>query len=248
MGRMIGDERGRGGRTMPGRRRKIAGSDGGGRIGAETFRFFRDLGRNNSKEWMDAHRERYQSAVVQPFRGLLAELAPAMLQLAPVDVGGRTGVNFSRINRDIRFAKDKTPYRPQMYLSFPPQGGKNRGPGEFYVGMTKDKVTAGFRVYLDRDTKAAALGSRIGQTAKWCAQQKRRLARRYESYWYSMEKREWTKHEGWPVTEEEWTRLLAWIVRREMSPAAAARLTFAKDVSKIFREVLPLFRYVAGSE
>src|SRR5580704_13687724 len=161
---------------MPGKTKKVA--NGNGRIGAETFRFFRDLARNNRTAWMEEHRERYRSAVVQPFRGLLDELTPTVLKLDPgFDVGGRTGVNFSRINRDIRFAKDKTPYRPQMYLMFPPQGGKNRGPGEFYVGMTKDKVTAGFRVYLDRDTKAAALGSRIGQTAKWCAQQKRRLAR-----------------------------------------------------------------------
>jgi uncharacterized protein (TIGR02453 family) len=229
---------------MPGKRDKGASSNG--RIHAETFRFFRDLDRNNRTEWMEKNRERYQSAVVQPFRGLLEELTPAVLKLDPgFDVGGRTGVNFSRINRDIRFAKDKTPYRPQMYLLFPPQGGKNRGPGELYIGIGKDTVTAGFRVYLDRDTKAAALGSRMEQIPKWCAQQKRRLARGYESYWYSMEKGEWTKHEGWPVAPEEWKKLLAWIVRRKLSPAAAARPRFARDAAKIFKQVLPLFRFIA---
>ena len=229
---------------MPGKAKKDA--SGNGRISAETFRFFRDLARNNRTAWMEEHRERYRSAVVQPFRGLLDELTPAVLKLDPgFDVGGRTGVNFSRINRDIRFAKDKTPYRPQMYLMFPPQGGKKRGPGELYVGIGKDVVTAGFRVYLDRNTKAAALGSRMEQVPKWCAQQKKRLARGYESYWYSMEKGEWTKHEGWPVTAEEWKKLLAWIVRRGMSPAAAARPSFPKDVAKTFKQVLPLFQFVA---
>ena len=229
---------------MPTKPKKVTGSNG--RISAETFRFFRDLDRNNRTEWMNEHRERYRSAVVQPFRGLLDELTPVVLKLDPrFDVGGRTGVNFSRINRDIRFAKDKTPYRPQMYLLFPPQGGKNRGPGELYMGARKNVVTAGFRVYLDRDTKAAALGARMAQMPKWCAAQKRRLARRYESYWYSMEKGEWTKHEGWPVTAEEWKKLLAWIVRREMSPAAAARPSFPKDLAGIFRQVLPLFRFIA---
>jgi uncharacterized protein (TIGR02453 family) len=229
---------------MPGKREKTASGDG--RISAETFRFFRDLNRNNRTEWMETNRERYRSAVVQPFRGLLEELTPAVLQLDPgFDVGGRTGVNFSRINRDIRFAKDKTPYRPQMYLLFPPQGGKNRGPGELYIGIGKDTVTAGFRVYLDRDTKAAALGARMEQVSKWSAQQKRRMARGYESYWYSMEKGEWTKHEGWPVAAEEWKKLLAWIVRRKMTPAAAARPSFGKDAAKIFKQVLPLFRFIA---
>lgn len=220
-----------------------------GRIGAETFRFFRDLSRNNRKEWMDENRDRYKSAVVQPFRGLLEELTPAVQKLHPAcDVSGRTGVNFSRINRDIRFAKDKTPYHPRMYLLFPPGGGKNRRPGELYVGIAADIVTAGFRVYFDRDTKAAALATRIPQAPQWCAQQKRRLARRFESYWYSMEKGEWTKNVGWPLTPEDWKKLRAWVVRRKLSAAAAARPNFRKQAAGIFRQVVPLFRFISQSD
>jgi uncharacterized protein (TIGR02453 family) len=216
-----------------------------GRISAATFRFFRELSRNNRKTWMDENRDRYQSAVVRPFRGLLEELTPAVQKMdSGFEVSGRTGVNFSRINRDIRFAKDKTPYHPRMYLLFPPRGGKNRPPGELYVGVAADIVTAGFRVYFDRDTKAAALASRLGQAPKWCAQQKRRMACPYESYWYSMEKGEWTKNEGWPLTPEDWKKLRAWIVRRKLPAAAAARPGFSKQVASVFRQVFPLFRLI----
>ena len=66
-------------------------------IPKETFRFFRDLGKNNRKVWMDANRERYQASVVQPLRRLLEQLAPAVLRLNDrFDVTGRTGTNFSR--------------------------------------------------------------------------------------------------------------------------------------------------------
>ncbi len=69
----------------------------------ETFQFFRELGNNNRKAWMDENRARYQSAVVQPFRRLLEELATPVLKLnGQFDTSGRTGANFSRINRDIR--------------------------------------------------------------------------------------------------------------------------------------------------
>ncbi len=232
-------------------RKKAASSNS--RITTGTFRFFRDLSRNNLKAWMDENRERYQAAVVQPFRGLLEELTPAVHKLHPgFDVSGRTGVNFSRINRDIRFAKDKTPYRPQMYLMFPTLGGptlgaKKRGPGELYVGITKDTVTAGFRVYFDRDTRAAALAPRIARAPQWCAKQKSRMARQYQSYWYSMEKGEWTRNNGWPVTPEQWKKLKAWIVRRKLTPAAAVRPSFPKDLAGVFRQVLPLFRFVSQS-
>src|SRR6202011_1679344 len=85
----------------------------------ETFRFFRDLARHNHRTWMDANRERYQECVVQPFRRLLEATAPAVLTLdSRFDTSARGGRNFSRINRDTRFAKDKTPYRAQMYLKY----------------------------------------------------------------------------------------------------------------------------------
>src|SRR6476661_410000 len=108
----------------------------------ETFRFFRDLARNNRKVWMDANRERYQEFVVKPFRRFLEELSPAVLRLdSRFDTAGRTGANFSRINRDIRFAKDKTPYRAQMYLKVSaPFSGET---GQLYAGISADAVTAG---------------------------------------------------------------------------------------------------------
>jgi uncharacterized protein (TIGR02453 family) len=213
---------------------------------AETFRFLRDLKRNNRKEWMDENRERYRHQLVDPLRELLVAMTPATLKLHPrIDVSGRTAVNFSRINRDIRFAKDKTLYHARMYLFFPPQGGKNRAPGQFYIGVNPDTVTTGFRIYLDPKAKASALSSRILRLPAWSTQQKRRLARKYESYWYSMEKGAWTKNEGWPTTPEQWRKLKAWIVRRKMKPAAALRPAFPTEAAKDFRNLLPIYRFMS---
>ena len=123
----------------------------------ETFVFFRDLGRNNHKEWMDKNRERYRECLVQPLRRLLEELSPRILQMdGNFDVSGRTGTNFSRINRDIRFAKDKTPYKTQMYLKFEIPAG-DRESGQLYIGLTKDAVTLGFRLYSGAKRKESAL-------------------------------------------------------------------------------------------
>ena len=219
-------------------------------ITPETFRFFRELGRQNRKEWMDANRDRYQEHVVQPLRSLLETLSPAVLSLHPnFDIGGRTGVNFSRINRDTRFAKDKTPYRTQMYVMFPGRGSEGWQGGQFYVGVSPEVVTVGFRIYSDYKSKTAALAQlarpRALKNPKWLAQQKRRLGRRYESYWYSMEKREWTKRDGWPLAAEEWDKLLGWIVRRKLKPGAATQPKFPRDIGKMFRELYPLYRFTS---
>ena len=47
----------------------------------ETFRFFRDLGRHNKKEWMDEHRDRYQASVVRLLKRLLEEMGSTVLKL-----------------------------------------------------------------------------------------------------------------------------------------------------------------------
>jgi uncharacterized protein (TIGR02453 family) len=218
-------------------------------IGRETFRFFRDLARNNRTEWMEANRDRYKACVVQSLRSLCEELTPAVLRLNPgFDCTGRSGANFSRINRDTRFANDKTPYRAQMYLKFGvPFPGEGES-GQLYAGFAADAVTAGFRIYSGSKRRESALAlvaePRVEANPRWLAQQKARLSRRYESYWYSTEKGEWTKHSGWPVSEN-WNKVKGWIVRRKLSPAAATRTSFPGELSKIFRELYPLLKFTS---
>jgi uncharacterized protein (TIGR02453 family) len=216
----------------------------------ETFRFFRDLARNNRTEWMETNRERYKACVTQPFRGLCEALAPAMLRLdSRFDTSGRTGANLSRINRDIRFAKNKTPYRAQMYLKFSaPFSGEGES-GQLYTGVSAETVTAGFRIYQGSKRKESALGlitePRLRENPRWAAQQKKRLGRRYESYWYSTQKGEWTKHSGWPISHEDWKKLQGWVVRRKLGIAAASKPSFPGQLCKIFRELYPLLRFTS---
>ena len=219
----------------------------------ETFQFFKDLSRNNSKAWMDANRDRYQSDVVQPLRRLLEELSPAVLKLdARFATSGKTGSNFSRINRDIRFAKDKTPYRTQMYLKFSVPDAGDQESGELYVGVSADTVTTGFRIYSGSKRKESALAQigepRVNRRSGWIAKQKSKLGRRYDSYWYTMEKKEWSKHDGWPVSKEDWQKILGWIVRRKLKPAAALRASFSRDVIQAYRDLYPILEFVSLQE
>lgn len=204
---------------------------------ADTVRFLRDLSRNNNKPWMDANRDRYRSAVVEPFRAMLDRLAPAAHKLNPrFVITGRVNDNFSRINRDIRFARDKTPYRPQMYLFFCEPGDDV---AQLYMAVTADAVTCGFRIYGGgRTAPLVQFGRPRGtENAKWIEAQKKRLGRKYESYWYSTVKGEWTKRNGWPVAPDNWKRLQAWIVRKKFPHSAVSRPAFDREVAKIFGEV-----------
>ncbi len=212
----------------------------------ETFSFFRELERNNNKPWMDANRERYRESVVEPFRQLLERLAPHALKLdSGILITGRTNENFSRINRDIRFARDKTPYRPHYYLFLRTHDAIEHGGPQFYLGVTKDGATSGFRNYSeDRASALAQYGVPRGQSHRpFLARQKKRLGRKFDSYWYASDKKNWLKHSGWPLEPEEWKKLQAWVVRRRFSKAAALRPNFTDEIAKAFRDVSPLYSF-----
>ena len=74
---------------------------------------------------MDANRARYKKEVQHPLLELAAALMPTVLQIDP-EVDQRPGAVVSRINRDTRFTKDKSPYRDHAWLGF-------RHPGT-YIG------------------------------------------------------------------------------------------------------------------
>jgi uncharacterized protein (TIGR02453 family) len=215
----------------------------------EIFRFFRQLSRHNDKSWMDANRGRYEEHVVAPFRALLEALTPAAIALDPTfDISGLTGVNFTRINRDIRFRPGMGPYHSHMYLTLVGQGSKGRTTGQLYAGIAADTVTIGFRIYggpKNEGTLATIAAPRAIEHTAWLRRQKQRLGRKYESYWYAVEKREWRQKPGWPLAPEEWKKNGGWIVRRKMKPSAATRPQFVAEVARIFRDLYPLYSFTS---
>jgi uncharacterized protein (TIGR02453 family) len=74
------------------------------------FQFFRGLKRNNRREWFEARREIYETQVRAPIRELLEELDVRLATLAP-ELAGDPRKSIFRIHRDIRFSKDKSPYK-----------------------------------------------------------------------------------------------------------------------------------------
>lgn len=72
---------------------------------------------NNSKEFMHAHKDEYVRVMRDPFYALIDDLAPVMLQIDPA-MEVRPNKVLSRIFRDTRFSRDKSPYRDHHWIAF----------------------------------------------------------------------------------------------------------------------------------
>jgi uncharacterized protein (TIGR02453 family) len=232
----------------------------------ESFDFFRDLAANNNTAWFKANRESYDRYVVGAFRGLLQALEPFLLKIDPhFEIGGKTNGNFSRINRDIRFSKDKTPYKSNYYLYCFDGRHKRGDAGRFYVGLTADCVTVGFSIYGSPDSGKKQKEGHAAGSALESIFRKRVAANhgvfnrllektvrrgRYVTYWHRMEKGDWAQHSGLPKRDEDWQTLQAWVVRKVFLPNSRGVGTpeFSRQIERIFSDLFPLYVFtsVAG--
>ena len=86
----------------------------------ETFDYLSELTQHNDRDWFTANRARYEAYYLAPALTFIAELGPRMTAELPGDVRFEPRVNGSlfRINRDVRFSKEKTPYKNHIDMWF----------------------------------------------------------------------------------------------------------------------------------
>ena len=104
-------------------------------ITKEALQFLEDLIANNNTEWMHANKKRYDNYKkdYHNFIGsILAEMKPLDKALEPLEVKNCT----FRINRDIRFSKDKSPYKTNMGVWFTQNKFRKNSPG-YYIHYEK---------------------------------------------------------------------------------------------------------------
>jgi len=106
---------------------------------AEFFTFFKGLSENNSKEWFDEHRVEYERYVKKPFGALIQTLIDRVRQVDPLVLPLASTAIF-RINRDIRFAKDKTPYKTSTGAVINRHGKRAHGMPGLYLEVTHDRA------------------------------------------------------------------------------------------------------------
>ncbi|MDQ2720366.1 MAG: DUF2461 domain-containing protein [Bacteroidota bacterium] len=96
-----------------------------------TLTFLKDLKKNNNKVWFDENREKYISAK-NNFEEFVNELLHKMISF-DLDMKELEAKNcMFRINRDIRFSKDKTPYKINLSASFNKGGKKSINAGYYF--------------------------------------------------------------------------------------------------------------------
>lgn len=133
----------------------------------ETTTFLTKLSANNSKEWFDAHRSDYEQYWLEPARAFVVAAAERLVRLSPnIRAEPRVNGSIFRINRDIRFSKDKTPYKTTLDIWFW-EGVRRKAVSGYFLRISPDELGIGVGAHgFDKDQlnayRAAVVDPRAG--------------------------------------------------------------------------------------
>lgn len=118
-------------------------------IRPELFEFFRELKQNNSKEWFQGNKERYERQVRLPLQRFIMDFQQPLQRISshfradPRPVGG----SLFRIYRDVRFSPDKSPYKTHGGIQFRHEQGRDVHAPGFYLHLEPANVFAAVGIW-----------------------------------------------------------------------------------------------------
>ena len=101
---------------------------------------------NNNREWFHENHDTYLKYVREPLKALVREMGPMMLSIDPqFDIESRRTI--SRINRDLRFTRDKSPYRANMWITFKRLATEGKVVPSYYFEIFPEYYSYGMGFY-----------------------------------------------------------------------------------------------------
>jgi uncharacterized protein (TIGR02453 family) len=209
----------------------------------EGIKFFKQLKKNNKREWFQAHKEEYEAYVKLPMQSLISALRGEFARFAP-EIELHPKRSMFRIYRDIRFSKNKAPYKTHVAAVFHPKGHWQQSAG-YYLHIEPGEVFLGGGIYMPPNDLLRDIRRRIvGHSDEFLSivndrpfQQRfgelegDKLQRVPQGYEAAHPMAEWLKYK-WLYAGVTWPH------------EKSFRPKFVQEAARIYEQVTPLVRFL----
>lgn len=136
----------------------------------ELFAFLTELKEHNTKEWFQENKDRYRSDVQEPLIGFISAFAEPLGEISSNFIADPrpNGGSMFRIYRDVRFSRDKSPYKVHAAAQFRHREGRDVHAPGFYLHLEPGQVFMGAGLWHPDGPAVSAIRSAIvGDPERW---------------------------------------------------------------------------------
>jgi uncharacterized protein (TIGR02453 family) len=132
--------------------------------------FLRKLERNNNRDWFNENKDAYEETVRHPALQFIEEMADDLAKISPHFLAQpkKVGGSLMRVHRDVRFSKDKRPYKTNIGIQFRHELGKDVHAPGFYVHVEPGDCFIGVGIWRPDAPSLGKIRDVIAETPnKW---------------------------------------------------------------------------------
>ncbi len=214
------------------------------------FAFFRELKAHNERAWFEANKPRFRESVQAPMTLFIAAMAPHLNKISKEFIADPrpNGGSMFRIYRDVRFSKNKAPYKEHAACQFRHRLGRDVHAPGFYVHLEPARVFFGGGLWMPEPDALLKIREAIaGKPAAWKKVIEDKTFKRtfggVEGEQLSRPPRGFDPSH--PFIED--LKRKSFVVMRETSAKDAASPKFVAEVAATFRASAPLMKFLCGA-
>ena len=214
------------------------------------FQFLRGLAKNNNKAWFESHRAEYEREVREPMRDLIGEMNARLAKFAP-EIGGDPKRSMFRINRDIRFSKDKSPYKTHAACWFNHRRASTRvgaeaetGSAGFYFHLQPGKCFVGGGVWMPPRPQLTKIRDAIAEDPVGFDRMAKGLTKRFGGLDDEGALKRMPRGFSEDHPAAKWLRYQSFVTGRAVEDAKVTDPKFPTLLAKEFEGLLPLVRWL----
>lgn len=133
-----------------------------------SFNFLSELAANNNRNWFEEHKQDYEDLIRTPALTFIADMADELTMISPHfrAIPKRVGGSLMRVYRDVRFSKDKRPYKTNIGIQFRHERGKDVHAPGFYLHVEPGECFIGAGIWRPGSSALAMIRETIVENPK----------------------------------------------------------------------------------
>ena len=205
------------------------------------LKFLKDLAKNNNREWFEKNKPRFETAKAD-FEIFVTDLLNEMIKFDGSLAGLEPKKLIFRIYRDVRFSKDKSPYKKNMSAAMSSAGKGLVVPGYYFHIEPGNKSMLGVGLYMPPPDNLAKVRQEIdyNSTALRKIFMERKFKSNFGEFWDEDKLKNVPKGYAKDHPAAEWLKLKSFIVTCSFSDKEVADKKFLKNVAGMARAAKPL--------